>query len=826
MRCREFWLCCWKDRQNAAGAATGCIAECTEDATGCLQKVSYLRSKSECAEPIMSLRKRLDALSEILESERSYVCDMMMWAERFRMQIMRSPRIKSSKKHVLCERIFINIDDILGLHRQILQSLEDKTYRCAVEELGLAPDSHRRDERIGIAELMENKKYEGLEYHTVFSRYVERFTIYEEYANKLPQAESVMRAELGIDESFKALLYKFLRDNNAESLGHTHFIYRPTQKMTRYYLLFRTVLKNETNPQYIDAEQKLCDRLADITKDIDSACGRAINAFRIYEISKMLRRSELYRPRASLNLFAKNRKIIKEGDVVVRTKFSIVPKIQRVLVFDHLIMICDVAMKQASETCLYLQDTFAAYKFNVVDRHISDMDSFVQTFFPVYLVETNGDRFLGLFFRSRQEREIWKRIMEEAVQRYMRRYDPNIKVLETEYVTSETILKACCAYVTFDESRLADDEFSSPIQTDDENELGKTVVLKGVGPRAEDASNQSPVSESLSVKASDGIGLGMENNVEEPVGFLQRILFGGDFFGKQIWIRRLPRNERKVVVFATERGIYKRCSGKNYMIHGKSTRNLIFIGSISLLVFLEGSKVVVASFNAETTRIWPQSLHEDAESVFYSQNRSSKFILVKKGRHEAFSMIYMYIVEERGSQLSISMFRRLSIGSDVQSVRFVGKDLAVASKMFDLVNPNSLMTNEIVNPLDSYLPHYFLMCRDTRAMAILQVSKKCHLVCFDALGFVIDKNGNSSKSHVVFSWNCKPHDFRVFGGYLVVLGVRSTSVFSLKSSNLLFFRNDKTFQFCTAGKNRLVLHDSHRFYDLVLPVSGVYCGDQ
>lgn len=809
-----------------------CCVEMPAKKAAAAEALFTMEERAEAQQPIMSVRKRLDALSEILESERSYVRDMTMWGERFRMQIMRSPRIKSSKKHVLCERIFINTGDILELHRQILQSLEDETHRCAVQELGLAPhdlrDEDGNERRMCIADLRAGGKYERLEYHTVFSRYVERFMIYEEYANKLPQAESAVRAEINGDENFRALLYTFLRDNNAESLGHTHFIYRPTQKMTRYYLLFRTVLKNETNPQYTDAEKRLCDRLAEITGVIDSACGRAINAFRIYEISKMLRRGEYYRPQASLNLFASNRRIIKEGDVVVRTKFAIVPKIQRVMVFDHLIMVCDVTTQNMSETSLYLQDTFAAYSFHVVDRHISDVDSFVQTFFPVYLVETNGDRFLGLFFRSRQEREVWKRVMEEAVQRYTRRYDPNIRMVETEYVTSETILKACSAYVTFDESRLADDEFSSPVQTEDEDGQPKTVVLKGAGPCAEheSESEESTASESLDVKASDGIGLGMENNVEEPVGFLQRILFGGNLFGKQIWIRRLPRNERKVIVFATEKGIYKRHGGENHMVHEKSARNLIFIGSISLLVFLEGSSVVVASFNADTTRIWPQCLHDDAESVFYSQNRSSKFILVKKGRHEAFSMIYMYIVEERGSQLSISMFRRLSIGSDVQSVRFVGKDLAVASKMFDLVNPNSLMTNEIINPLDSYLPHYFLLCRDTRAMAILQVSKKCHLVCFDALGFVIDKDGKSSRSHVVFSWNCRPHDFRVFGGYLVVLGERSTSVFSLKSSSLLFFRSDKTFQFCAAGRDRLVLHDSHRFYDLVLPVSGVYCGDQ
>lgn len=778
----------------------------------------------------MSARKRLDAINEILESERSYVRDMEMWAERFRMQIMRSPRIKSSKKHALCERVFINAGDILKMHQEILQELEDKTQRCAVQEMGLHTQDLERERSVGIVDLMENEKYDSLEYHTIFSRYLGRFMIYKEYVDRLPQAANAVEAEIDTDENFRILLYTFLRDNNAESLGHTHFIYRPTQKMTRYYLLFRNVLKNETYSQYRDAEKELCERLAGITKEIDSACGQAINAFRIYEISKMLRRGDFYRPQASLNLFAKNRKIIKEGDVVVRSKFAMVPKIQRVMVFDHLILVCDITTERTSKTNLYLQDTFAAYNFNVVDRHISGVDNFVQTFFPVYLVEKNGDRFLGLLFRSRQEREVWKGVLEEAVRRYTRRYDPNIRMVETEFITSETIIKACSTYVAFDDSRLADDEFSSPIQTEDEDGPLKTVVLKGAGPctecESESESEQGTATESLDVKASEGIGLGMENNVEEPVGFLQRILFGGDFFGKQIWIRRLPRNERKVVVFATDKGIYKRYGNENYMIHGKSARNIIFIGSISLLVFLEGCKVVVASFNADTTRIWPQSLHDDSESVFYSQNRSSKFILVKKGGNETFSMIYMYIVEERGSQLSISMFRRLSIGSDVQSVKFVGKDLAIASKMFDLVNPNSLMTSEIINPLDSYLPHYFLLCKDTRAMAILQVSKRCHLVCFDALGFVIDRSGNSSRSHVVFSWNCKPHDFRIFGGYLVVLGERSTSVFSLKSSNLLFFRCDKTFQFCMARRDRLVLHDSHRFYDLVMPVSGVYCGDQ
>lgn len=767
-----------------------------------------------------------------MESEKSYVCDMTMWAERFRMQIMRSPRIKSLKKPMLCERIFINTGEILELHRQILRDLEDKTRSCAAHDLGLDPGGCRNEDGSMkwpcIGDLIKNEKYWGLEYHTVFSKYIDRFGIYGVYAGKLPHAENAVRTEMDADEQFRMLLYAFLHENHAESLGYTHFIYRPTQKLTRYYLLFKTVLKNETNPQYVAEEEDFCNRFMNITGDIDRTCGRAINAFRIYEISKTLRKGEFYRPQASLSLFAKSRKLIKEGDVVVRTKFAMVPKMQRVMIFDHLIMVCDVIMQHRSDATLYLQDTFAAYNFNVVDRHVSNSDNLVQSLFPVYLVETNGDRFLGLFLRSRQERDIWKRILEEAVKRYTRRFDPNITIEEGEHVTAETILKACCAYMTFDESRLTDDDFSSPIQTDDEDEQLKTVVLRGAESRAsnKNGEEQGIVSESLSIKSSEGIGLGMEDNIEKPVGFLQRILFGGDMFGKQILIRRLPCNEGKVIVFSTERGIYRRLNGENYMIHEQSVTNLIFIGSVSLLVFLEGGQVVVAPFNADTTHILPQILHDNAESVFYSQNRSSKFILVKKGRHEAFSMIYMYTVVERGEQLSIAMFRRLSIGSDVQSVRFVGKDLAVASKMFDLVNPNSLMTNEIINPLDLYLPHYFLLCRDTCAMAILQISKRCLLVCFDVLGFIIDKDGKSAKSHVVFSWNCRPHDFRVFGGYLVVLGKQSTSIFSLKTARLLFFRGDKTFQFCTARRDRLVLHDSHRFYDLVLPVSSVYCGDQ
>lgn len=760
----------------------------------------------------MSGRKRLEALSEILESEKSFVLDINNWTRRFRTLIMRSPNIDSRGKYKFCENVFVNLDDILVLHEEILKDLEHRTCveargedACRNLDSGASPEEERT--KFGLQDLIKQERYEGLEYHTIFSKYVNRFEIYENYVSKLPYAEKTLAKELHLNEGFRVLLQNFLREINSESLNYTHFMYRPSQKLTRYCILFQAVLKNETDEKYRKEMGEVLAQTEAMAKRVDKAYGSSKNFFRIFEISKCLRRGKLETETISLNLFSKRRRLIKEGDVVTRTDNFLIPRVLRVIVFDHLVIICDVVIQNTMEL-LYLNEVFPPYKFHVRSESIGDMsEGYTKGLFPLYFMARDTIRFLGMFFRSRQERDVWKNVLETATRICTKFYNRDIRITKLDHISSEEVLYSCEHFTPFRGAKLPKDDFSFFVETDEEEV-----------PRTEETLAFPDEGSSGAPGEGEAQNIAIQEDDNSRQTFLQRLLFGGDMFGKKTWLQRIPDSpeNRRIVLFTTRKGVYMRHNGKNSRIYSRMAKKIVFNGDLSLLVLQDGDRVLVSPFGAEATSLSLKILHLNAENFFYCENSSFRFIVVKTGGTRTFSMIYMYSVEEAKSNIRISMFRRLYVGSNVQNVKFFGKDIVVAAQVFDLINPDSLETAEIINPLDPYLPYYFLMCKETRARSILRVSQGYYLVCFDALGFIIDYYGRSAKSHIVFSWNCNPHDFKVFEYYLVVLGTGATSIFSLRTGALLFFDDRNTYHFCS-GSNRLLMYDSHNFYRLVLP---------
>ncbi len=711
----------------------------------------------------MSDRKRGEALREVIESERAYVEDITKWGEVFQKRIKQSPNLMTLEKHVFCKNVFINSHEILDMHRRILADLEKKT-ECSTSD--------------------------DLEYYSVFVRYLAEIQdVYTTYVKSLPKAKSVLSHEISLSEDFEILITKFLTENSTAG-DYMHYLYRPSQKVTRYWLLLKAVAKHETDEVCQRDAEALLVRFNEIIAEIDSVYGCFQNHFRVFEISKSLRRGGFYKPRGSLNLFFKGRKVVKEGDILSFYSRLKMPQKQRVIVFDHLLLVCDVFAQPQEET-LYLQETFAPYKFDITTEH--PVKKVASKPFSVYIVERNGSGFLGLFFENRQECDVWTAALQSVAKQFSDKYDKRIAITELGDVSEEEISYAC--------------ESFAPI---DKKQLIRTSSFRACSSIVQTGSGQGVDPELY----SDVVP---EENFPQAKGIIERMLFGGNIFGDRVRVKRFPMHEdnKNLILFGTKSGVFERIYGRNQRLYPRACKKFIFIADLSLLILLDSMRVLVSSFNVATLNLDIQTLCSDAENFFYIQTATTRFIVVKKNSLEAFCFLFLYAVEEENDCFKISMFQKLSIGSNVQSVRFFDGEIAVAANSFTWISPYSLVTREVVSLLDPYVPHYFLLCQESNALSIYQVSQTHFLVCFDILGFIINKKGAAADSHIVFSWDCIPHDIRIFGNYIVVLGPSSSAVFSMGSGALLFFDSTRTLRFCSG--NSRIMHDGHAFYTFILP---------
>ena len=751
----------------------------------------------------MSEKKRAEALSEIFFSERAFVRDLGFWHTDFRMQVMRFPHINFREKQHFCSKVFMNIGEILELHRTILCEMEKKAKRQAKRSVREHPV------RENGGDVGERLEFGGrLEYHTVFLRHLKDFSIYRAYVENLPEAESLLERKARSNESFELLLRNFLEKRNAGSSGYFHFMYRPTQKLTRYCLLFQAVLKRETDEERAAGLSDLLERMMEFTKGIDRVYGRAKNSFRIYRLSEQLRADQNYRARSPLALFCRDRVLIKEGDVVTSHVGLIVPQIKRVIVFDHLVMVCDVVV-QEEEEIFYLQVTFVPYRFRLIVGHERAKTAGLAVFSSISFVEINGHEYFSFFYKNNQEKGVWIDVFKRFLSNCVDRYNPEIRIAELWGVSQDRIIAACGYFVSPDISRPPSGGL-----------LGNTDVYEvmRVGNQVHSAAEAAVCLKSPGDDDECQLEITLESRNERD--FLQTLFYGSNLFARSYHVPVLPwsAESRRLVFFSTERGIFRRLGEENKMVHVGRCDQLVFDGKVGLLFFLERGTVFFAQFGAYTNTVRPQVLLKGVDGFFYHQRGSARFVIARRSRTDAFSTIQIYHVSMAGKFLKISTFGKLYVGSNVHSVNFFRNRVSVAGSTFDLLDPNTLATSELVDTMEPLIAHYFFLCQGAEPRATIRITKSHHLVCFDILGFLVDCKGRFIYPYVLLSWDCDPQDFKVAGDHLVVLGARSTMVFSLATGDLLFFDPTKSYRFLH-GPDEFLLHDEHKVYRLVLPES-------
>lgn len=747
-------------------------------------------------------RKQMRTLVEILDSERVYVQDLWFWGVCFKEALLSWPSMYYLRKQKLVEKIFNNMSAIFELHKSMLKSLEMQTKEFMQRGLVWRPD--------------DGASVRNVEYHRVFDRLLGEIRVYETYVLGLPMSRHVIEKESDTNPEFKEFVDHFLRKHNAESLGVDHFILRPVQKLARYPLLLSSLVKHEKNAEYKDRVLGFVGRLDAAVKHVDRCYQKAKNFFRIYEISKRLKRGNHMLDNMGLNLFSKKRVLHKEGEAIVSTR-HLKPDIRSVMVFDNMILICDPVFEGEKES-LYLQEVLVPYRYLVLSesaemiRHEGVRDKC-----PIHLVDRlNRDNVVVLYFENRIVRNIWEDIIVRVIARVEKGFDKCISIVKVEDITTER-LQCMCMCIMNSAEVATDGHFLSVLDTESDvssvksDEKDRQVVEK-----------QSALGKTLSRNSSSNVSFAYEmadeaENAERKFSVFEWI-FGFGASIKNITVERVEvlEEDEFLRIYSTSSGIYKQLRHSHVRVHtfGGVTK-LVYDARLDILIFQNMGCVYVSALNSGTDCLSPHLLVENAQSFFYNTYANKNYAAVIELQNSS-SHIYLFELVVYDTAIRFLFTRKLYMGSHIYDIKPFGMNIVVASKDFELVDPDSSMTQELIPSYHFILPYYFFLCKDYHAKTILSANTGCYIACFSNLAFAVDRDLNPNSSNIVFTWHYEPTDFRVSGNYFIVLGIACISIFYINTGKLVFFENTKTLHFLDSNTG-LLLYDRKSIYRLRYP---------
>lgn len=965
-------------------------------------------------------RKRLEALSEIYRSEVLYVEDLKIWAEDFRRDLFHSETLTIEKKHALSKTLFINLDSIIALHEIIIDELHRRNSMMAKQQ-GIALQD--KDGQTHITEEIA-EKYKDLEYHSVYYKYLDRFNSYKHYVSRLPTVEFNLDKECSQNIGFARELAMFFQSRDI-NLGPKHFIYRASQKLARYSILWKAVLHYEENPTYRSGIEELMKRLKEITLDVDKTYGNINESYRVYRFSSELHYSNNIKKRIPLNLFQKKRTIIKESDIIVKDKNITEAKLLRFILLDTVVLLCDVVRQGNIELKYIISDPMPLYKYTVTDKNIgfSIENQQLMDMSKLFMLEIGGRDIIVLFFSNTNTRNIYKNIISEAINKQRESFSSNIEIRK---ILEQTNVKIqCCAtrqtnighrnrlsrLFHFDEDKKEKDfaqirfkpeqmsDFQKSIikivkrphhkkkhhgrnvnstnktelgkgvehgaessdtslknmnivKNDNKNENNNTMVsaksdpfsedlddtqvsIKSVRPenfqdagmpchkstgdqtentkdRNEITNNQHEVGSKDNsgtetqhdiVKTEEGtnsqVESGSENilsidedsekksisqlktefsniftdssesssgcvcnfkdenvstikksyrhgrelhfetkihreqspesssdSIDNEIGGRRKSLFGRFFqkpksktrsrsFAMNKTSLGIQKFDEELLLFGTDEGLFSKKHTEYKNLYEDPVEKLIYDGVNKIICFLSEGKIKVASFVPTQTSLDTKTIANNVSNFFYGSIANKLTIASLVVTTSSTTTISLFKIELKNDIISVVMDRKLFVGCLVFEIAFFETMLIIACKDFEMVDSDTLKTQELVDPLDLCIPFYFKELKTVTALCVFTISKNLYLVCYDTMGFFIDKFGRTVKQDTIFVWYFTPCKFRIYKGFIVCLGEHEIAIWTLPNAKIVYNKKIENLNFVEGAKS-LLLHDEHNMYKIDL----------
>ncbi|KAI5168612.1 hypothetical protein PAEPH01_0278 [Pancytospora epiphaga] len=451
-----------------------------------------------------SKKKRIEALAELYNSEKSYIQDIKLWHIGLRTKLLKLTKISPQTKFNICDSIFINIGEIYRFHRRIFEEMHKKNieilkkypkeyeqYKSKIERLKKERiekqgqmSSHNREnngsDKVDLLEILRkqggnivNPRYptsaedismessemddwefelkkdgsmdtSSLEYATVFQKVFSGFKKYEEYVAWLPKSEYEFERSNSRSSGFNKVIKDFQIEYKVEHIGTKHFFYRPSGKLARYPLLLKAILKNETDESFARQYRELIEQFKTFTTKIDRMFKISSEFFTMFLLSNMLRYTEEVENTQFVGLIFRDIKLIKTGKIILKSGRGMPATYRQIYIFNRAIVFCKSADNLFDEIDISEAPIFL-HGLTAIRRHTDRFgkDEKTDAFYPIYLMQSSLGIERMIYFEDESTRDLYYFMIRGAIRRINRKVSTGHALSLQTRLSDDRILCVC-----------------------------------------------------------------------------------------------------------------------------------------------------------------------------------------------------------------------------------------------------------------------------------------------------------------------------------------------------------------------------------------------
>lgn len=689
-----------------------------------------------------------------------------------------------------------------------------------------------------------------LEYASIFENKKIFLDLYSKYVESLPKAEFELERLCHYSLEFKKGLQEFLVEHKIEYLGTRNFLYRPSTKLSRASLLLKAILKHETNPELRSKYEKTINNIKLTTEKIDQIFSIYSGQFRIYRLTQVLFYNENIKNQQSLALCQKNRVLMKEGEVIFKYDVISSPLLVKIYIFDNSVIFCKICHDQFSSQEILFNPIFAS-RILVFTENLGfyNYEQDLIDYTPLFILDTTDNKVRTIYFRDDDTRLLYYKIFKTIIYKSKRQLNRQIKLTKLNFNLNSEITGACFSNDPVDEEIFdmpKDIELSSSEEIEDIDisnipsdefiyETASNLFKKDEIKRAIEEYSLQNRNRINNFHRSRFRSFGIQNESSSSEiefddaeeirirrNWIQKICFGTEMFNrimsyelKNENISNIDylRHQYDTMIISSKDGIYKIVDNVQTKIYDGLVKKVLYDAKFELLLFLSKSSLCISKFNYKMNRIECNTIKNNIIDFYYGTNSKGSYIATKnKGKGKS-SLVFLFSIKREKDLIFIDLYRKLYVGFKVYNIIFGIENMLIACNDFESVDMVTLRTEEFLEQYDPSTSMIFNLVPNSKARSVFNVNKKKFLVCYDSIGFYIDKKGRIINTKVIFTWASTPVYFKLWFDHLIIISKKWVDVYDIRNGFLVFTVQMKGMKFVN-GVHEPIVHDEVNFYRL------------
>lgn len=467
-------------------------------------------------------QKRIEALAELYESERSYINDLVLWEDLLRTSCIGATAFESAQ-YTIIDTIMKDSERIKGKHLAMFIEMKKKN-EAVLGSVTPRPDGPVTNDMISELESFpeELKHVENtiLEYFSVFENLAKDNECYIKYTQNLPKAEYEFERLMATDKVFNKRVTDFLVNYNLIDLGIRNFFYRPSVKISRYPILLKAIAKNEADSDKQRRYYQLIRNMDELAKKIDLEYKIRSEFFTTFMLAYRLVYSENIKSKFSLGLIYKKTKLIKEGKLIIKKSKLDPASYKHVFVFNRVILIC-LSIEGPYQNIIIDDDPIflsRAYLLKDVEGFAAGEN--LGELYPIFIAQKEHKSIKAFYFEDESTRDLYYYKINMAIQTIKKDMSADISIKKISDFT-DTLLCYCRPERSqgnfiglenmdhdenyFDYSSTTDLSSSALAEEDDKNGVEEEKITNTENESSEVADDKNPIEteEKISTKTEE-----------------------------------------------------------------------------------------------------------------------------------------------------------------------------------------------------------------------------------------------------------------------------------------------------------------------------------